>query len=104
MATALPRIVSQFDALADVSWVASAYFLTQVRLNSCAIALQERYYCLIDVYVFITQLKAGFILFYGGVLSICPTKWVYMIAVTLFEVGSLICGVAPNMNILIFGR
>lgn len=98
VATALPRIVSQFNALSDVSWVASAYFLTQ----------------------------AGFILFYGGILSICPTKWVFMTAISeqychlvlshliyslttrpilaLFELGSLICGVAPNMNVLIFGR
>ncbi|KAF8309584.1 ABC transporter [Clavulina sp. PMI_390] len=76
VATALPHIISQFNALSNISWVASAYFLTQ----------------------------AGFILFYGGVLSIFPTKWVFMFAVTLFELGSLICGVAPNMNVLIFGR
>jgi MFS family permease len=34
VATALPHIVSQFKALSDVSWVASAYFLTQVRTFS----------------------------------------------------------------------
>jgi len=27
-----------------------------------------------------------------------------MSAVSLFELGSLVCGVAPNMNVLIFGR
>ncbi|KAF8319123.1 MFS general substrate transporter, partial [Clavulina sp. PMI_390] len=76
VSTALPRIVSQFDALSQQAWVASAYFLTQ----------------------------AGFILFFGGVLSIAPTKYVFLVAVTLFELGSLVCGVAPNMNTLIFGR
>ncbi|KAF8315124.1 ABC transporter [Clavulina sp. PMI_390] len=76
VATALPRIVSQFNSLDQVAWVASAYFLTQ----------------------------AGFILFFGAVLSIAPTKWVFLTAVTLFELGSFVCGVAPNMNTLIFGR
>ncbi|KAF8319133.1 ABC transporter [Clavulina sp. PMI_390] len=76
VATALPRIVSQFNALDQVAWVATAYFLTQ----------------------------AGFILFFGAVLSIAPTKFVFLVAVSLFELGSLICGVAPNMNTLIFGR
>ena len=27
-----------------------------------------------------------------------------MSAITLFELGSLICGVAPSVNVLIFGR
>lgn len=27
-----------------------------------------------------------------------------MFAVFIFEMGSLVCGVAPNMNVLIFGR
>ncbi|KAF8315117.1 ABC transporter [Clavulina sp. PMI_390] len=76
VATALPRIVSQFNALDQVAWVASGYFLTQ----------------------------AGLILFSGAVISITPTKPVFLVAVTIFELGSLVCGVAPNMNTLIFGR
>ncbi|KAF8315115.1 ABC transporter [Clavulina sp. PMI_390] len=76
VATALPHIVSQFNALDQAAWVATAYFLTQ----------------------------AGFILFFGAVLSIAPTKYVFLVAVSLFELGSLVCGVAPNMNTLIFGR
>lgn len=31
-------------------------------------------------------------------------KWVYLTALFLFEVGSLICGVAPNSTTLIVGR
>jgi MFS family permease len=41
---------------------------------------------------------------YGQILTIAPTKWVYLVAVVIFEVGSLVCGVAPSMNVLIFGR
>jgi EmrB/QacA subfamily drug resistance transporter len=76
VATAIPRIASQFDALTQVTWIASGYFLTQ----------------------------AGFMLTYGQILTIAPTKWVYLVAVVIFEAGSLVCGVAPSMNVLIFGR
>lgn len=31
-------------------------------------------------------------------------KWAYLIALFLFELGSLICGIAPNSTTLIVGR
>ena len=31
-------------------------------------------------------------------------KWVYVLCVVIFEVGSAICGAAPNMDALIIGR
>jgi MFS family permease len=59
----------------------------------------------------------------GQILTVAPTKAVYLVSITLFELGSLICAVAPNseylyctiplrfkiltrnqVNILIFGR
>ncbi|KAG8894654.1 hypothetical protein FRC00_008630 [Tulasnella sp. 408] len=76
VATAIPRIASGFNALEQVTWIASAYFLTQ----------------------------AGLMLTYGQILRVAPTKWVYLAAVALFEIGSAICGAAPNINVLIFGR
>ncbi|KAG8904816.1 hypothetical protein FRB99_001122 [Tulasnella sp. 403] len=76
LATAIPKIASQFNALEQVTWLASAYFLTQ----------------------------CGLMLMYGQLLARLTTKWVYLTTVVIFEVGSLICGVAPNMNVLIFGR
>lgn len=45
-----------------------------------------------------------FLLFYGQVLRIFPAKWVLVSAVIIFETGSLICGVAQNVNQLIVGR
>ncbi|KAG8897414.1 hypothetical protein FRC01_011350, partial [Tulasnella sp. 417] len=76
VATAIPRIASEFNALEQVTWIASAYFLTQ----------------------------AGLMLTYGQILRVAPTKWVYLTAVAIFEIGSAICGAAPNINVLIFGR
>jgi MFS family permease len=32
------------------------------------------------------------------------TKWVYIFLIFIFELGSLICGVAPTMEVLILGR
>ena len=37
-------------------------------------------------------------------MTICSTKYVYLASIVLFELGSLLCGVAPSMNFLIFGR
>ncbi|QRV80260.1 major facilitator superfamily transporter [Ceratobasidium sp. AG-Ba] len=76
VATALPIIASKFDAFNQVTWIASAYFLTQ----------------------------AGCMLTYGQLLAIAPTKWVYLSAIVLFEIGSLFCAVATTMEFLIFGR
>ena len=43
-------------------------------------------------------------LLFGKILSIFYPKWVYLICIALFEVGSLICASAPNPDVLIFGR
>ncbi|OAL53265.1 MFS transporter [Pyrenochaeta sp. DS3sAY3a] len=76
IATAIPRITDQFKALNDVGWYGSSYLLT-----TCA-----------------TQL------IYGKFYTFYSIKWVYLTALFIFEVGSLICGVAPNSEALIIGR
>ena len=76
IATAIPRITDQFQALDDVGWYGSAYLLT-----TCAF-----------------QLLFG--KFYGNF----NVKWVFLAALALFELGSLICGAAPNSVALIVGR
>jgi MFS family permease len=74
--TAVPRITDDFHSLDDVGWYASAYLIT-----SCA-----------------TQLTWGrFYTFYSS-------KAVYLSAIALFEVGSVVCGAAPNSNAFIVGR
>ncbi|KAF8597474.1 MFS general substrate transporter [Ceratobasidium sp. AG-I] len=71
VATALPVIASKFDGFNQITWIASAYFLTQ----------------------------GGCMLTYGQLLAIAPTKGVYLIAIALFELGLLFCGVAPSMEL-----
>jgi MFS family permease len=74
--TAVPRITDDFHSLDDVGWYASAYLIT-----SCA-----------------TQLTWGrFYTFYSP-------KAVYLSAIAFFEVGSVVCGAAPNSNAFIVGR
>ncbi|KAB8337046.1 hypothetical protein FH972_021350 [Carpinus fangiana] len=76
IATAIPKITDQFHSINDVGWYGSAYLLT-----TCA-----------------------FQLFYGKLYTFYSIKWVYLAALFIFEVGSLICGVAPNSVGLIVGR
>ncbi|GAA6033655.1 hypothetical protein JCM8097_004368 [Rhodosporidiobolus ruineniae] len=76
LAPALPVIASKFNALEQIAWIASAYFLTQ-----CA-----------------------FLLLYGQILTLFDRKWTFLSAILLFELGSLVCAVAKNVDVLIFGR
>jgi len=69
-------VTNHFQALEDVGWYGSAYFLT-----SCA-----------------------FQLFFGKLYSFFSIKWVFLGGLGIFELGSLICGVAPTSTALIMGR
>jgi MFS family permease len=76
IATAIPRITDDFKALGDISWYASAYLITSSA----------------------TQLL------WGRIFTFYPTKTVYLVAIFFFELGSLLCGVAPNSVAFIIGR
>ncbi|KAF8142681.1 ABC transporter [Mycena galopus ATCC 62051] len=76
LATALPHIASDFNAFSLQGWVATSFILAQT----------------------------VFLLFYGQVLRIFPAKFVLIFAVALFEVGSLVCGVARGIGQVIAGR
>lgn len=76
IATAIPKITDHFNSLADVGWYGSAYLLT----------------------------SASFQLLWGRFYTFLSIKWVYIAAITIFELGSLICGVAPTSAALIIGR
>lgn len=74
--TAIPRITDQFKAINDVGWYGSAYLLT-----TCA-----------------------FQLFFGKLYTFFSIKWIYLTALVIFEIGSAVCGAAPNSTALIIGR
>lgn len=76
IATAIPRITDEFRSIEDVGWYGSAYLLT----------------------------TCSFQLLFGKFYSFFSIKWVFLIALFVFEVGSLLCGVAPNSVALIVGR
>ncbi|MCJ1276755.1 MFS sugar transporter [Puttea exsequens] len=76
IATAIPKITDYFEALDDVGWYGSAYLLT-----TCA-----------------------FQLFFGKLYTFFSIKWVFLSAIFIFEIGSVICGAAPTSVALIIGR
>ncbi|KAJ5794562.1 MFS drug efflux transporter [Penicillium paradoxum] len=44
------------------------------------------------------------VLLWGKIFFHFNTKWTYIISVAVFEIGSAVCGSAPNMDALIVGR
>ncbi|KAF1974842.1 putative MFS transporter [Bimuria novae-zelandiae CBS 107.79] len=76
LGTAIPRITDQFHSLDDVGWYGSAFFLAM----------------------------AAFQATWGKVYKFFNLKYVFLASIFWFEVGSLICAVAPNSVALIVGR
>lgn len=46
----------------------------------------------------------SFQLIYGKIYTFYSLKWTFLSAIAIFELGSLICGVAPTSEVLIIGR
>lgn len=76
LSTAIPSISDSFRSLQDVGWYISAYLLT----------------------------NCSFQLFYGKMYTLFNVKIIFLGAMIIFEIGSLICAVAPNSAVFIFGR
>ncbi|KAH0350262.1 MFS general substrate transporter, partial [Aureobasidium melanogenum] len=75
--TAIPKITDEFHDLNKVSWYGSAYFMT---------------------------FGGSFQSTWGKVFKYFPLKLWFLLALLIFEVGSLICGVAQDPTTLIVGR
>ncbi|KAJ6132014.1 hypothetical protein N7471_007229 [Penicillium samsonianum] len=73
---AIPKITDQFKSIPDIAWYGSAYFLTSTALQPS----------------------------YGRIYKMLSVKRSFLAAVSIFEIGSLICGVAPSSTVLIVGR
>lgn len=71
-----PAIVLHFNDIGKLTWLAVSFLLGAAATN----------------------------LIWGKVFGQFNAKWMYIINVALFEIGSAICGAAPTMNALIVGR
>lgn len=90
---AIPKITDQFKSISDIAWYGSAYFLTSTALQPS----YGRIYKIFSVWspqTYTTQASS----------DNHQVKWGFLIAVLIFEIGSLICAVAPSSTVLIVGR
>ncbi|RVD82123.1 uncharacterized protein DFL_006557 [Arthrobotrys flagrans] len=76
ISTAIPQITNEFNSLGDVGWYGSAYLIT----------------------------GCGFMPLSGKIYTFYPTKWVFLAQIIFFEVGSALCGWAPDSTSFIVGR
>lgn len=76
VANVQPAIVGQFKSVDRLSWLSVAFLIG----------------------------AAGTNLVWGKVYSQFNIKWTYIATILVFEIGSAICGAAPNMDCLIVGR
>lgn len=76
IATAIPHITTVFNSLDDVGWYGSAYLLTTASLQPSL----------------------------GKIYTFFNVKLTYIIAVAIFELGSVLCGAATSSDMLIVGR
>lgn len=74
--TAIPRITSDFHSLPDVGWYGASYMISSAVLQPLT----------------------------GKFYSNFNSKWTFMSFFAIFELGSLICGVATSSTMLIVGR
>ena len=76
IAVAIPKITTVFNSLDDVGWYGSAYLLTTTSLQPT----------------------------FGKIYTFFNVKYTYVVALLLFELGSVLCGAAVNSTMLIVGR
>jgi len=74
--TAIPAITDDFKSLGDVGWYGSSYLLT----------------------------ASAFQLIYGRIYTFYSPKLIFLATIILFEIGSLLCALAPTSTAFIIGR
>ncbi|CAG8972940.1 hypothetical protein HYALB_00001360 [Hymenoscyphus albidus] len=74
--TAIPKITDDFHSVDDIGWYASAYLI-------CMCSFQ---------------------LIFGRIYTYYSPKWVLLWSILLFEIGSAVCGAAPNSVAFVIGR
>ncbi|KAK3649647.1 hypothetical protein LTR56_006830 [Elasticomyces elasticus] len=76
IATAIPKMTDEFHSLDDIGWYGSAFMLT-----TCC-----------------------FQLLLGRVYTFYTPKYIFLIMIVVFEIGSAVCGAAPSSIAVIIGR
>ncbi|KAL2201963.1 major facilitator superfamily transporter [Sarocladium strictum] len=76
VATAIPKITQEFKGLDKVGWYGAIFFATLGAFQST----------------------------WGKAYKYFDLKWTFLLALLIFEVGSTVCGAAPNAEALIVGR
>ncbi|KAF2678700.1 MFS gliotoxin efflux transporter glia [Lentithecium fluviatile CBS 122367] len=76
LGTAIPKITDEFGGIQDVTWYGAAYFMTFGGLEAA----------------------------WGKVFKYFDLKYTFIVSIIIFEIGSLLCGVAPTSKALIIGR
>ncbi|KAK3350008.1 major facilitator superfamily domain-containing protein [Lasiosphaeria hispida] len=76
IAPALGAITGEFASVKDIGWYGAAYLLSTTALQPT----------------------------YGSLYHMFSVKLVYLMAIFLFEIGSLVCALAPTSNAFIVGR
>ncbi|KAK2002317.1 major facilitator superfamily transporter [Colletotrichum falcatum] len=76
IAPALGTITKDYGTIKDIGWYGASYLLTTTALQPM----------------------------YGTIYKLFSIKWPYLSAIAIFEVGSLICALAPTSTAFIVGR
>ncbi|KAF2105870.1 putative efflux pump antibiotic resistance protein [Lophiotrema nucula] len=76
ISTAIPSITERFHSLDDVGWYGTAMFFPVAATQSV----------------------------WGKCYKYFPMKTVFLVSIFIFELGSLLCAIAPNSNTFIAGR
>lgn len=76
IATAVPHITGEFRSLEDVGWYGSAFLMT----------------------------TCGFQVLFGRIYTIFQAKWVFVSAILVFMIGSLVAALSSSSTIFIVGR
>jgi MFS family permease len=76
ISTAIPSITSQFGGISNIAWYGTSYAITNTAFQSS----------------------------WGKAYQYFSMKKTFLLAVLVFEVGNVICALAPSSEVFIFGR
>jgi MFS family permease len=76
ISTVIPSITSQFGGISNIAWYGTSYAITNTAFQSS----------------------------WGKAYQYFSMKKTFLLAVLVFEVGNVICALAPSSEVLIFGR